>query len=106
MCEQCRVPDVPVSVHIVNRDLEPEKAARFKAKGGRYTFAEDLLDGNAQDALRSGPPTAMWTPGDAWEHLFGEKEKCICRACKNRRWKELEAEAECEAHFQDYAYED
>ena len=74
MCAACRTDDVPVTLHLVNRDLEPEKAARFKAKGGRYVFAEDMLDGNAKDALASKPQAATWSvPAAAWERIFGKK---------------------------------
>ena len=75
MCEACRVPDVPVTLTVVNPELQPKKAARLKARGGRYVFGEDLLDPNVKDALSAKPATTTWSvPAEAWERIFGKKE--------------------------------
>jgi len=76
MCEQCRTPGFNPDVHIIDRNLEPEKYERFKQKGGRYAVVEHgFADPNTEDAFTYSKPRAGWyIPAAAWERIFGKKE--------------------------------
>ena len=75
MCQTCSIPGGETVLHLVNKDLEPEKAKHFKNMGGRYVFAEDPLDPNAKDAMQNAKPiVGMHVSAEVWERIFGQKE--------------------------------
>ena len=74
MCQSCN-DGVSTDVHIVSPTLEPEKAAEFKRRGGRYVLDDDFFGGNARDARENAKARQGWSiPSEAWERIFGRRQ--------------------------------